>query len=84
MKLYACAQNCALGTGTKFELEIFTLNVISGIVYFRDIILESSQIVSETTPWFLFMSTQCLAKWEKRQPFDLFVIGRDIAAKDRK
>ena len=35
----------------KFELEILTLNVISGIAYFRDIILESSRNVSETTPW---------------------------------
>ena len=27
-----------------------TINVISGIVYFREIILESSQNASETTP----------------------------------
>ena len=40
----------ALGTGTKFQLEILTLNVISGIVYFHEIILESSQNISETTP----------------------------------
>ena len=41
----------ALGTRTEFQLEIFTVNVISGVVYFREIILESSRNVSETTPW---------------------------------
>ena len=35
---------------TKFQLEILTINVISGIVYFREIVLESSRNVSETTP----------------------------------
>ena len=28
--------------GTKFQLEIVSIHVISGIVYFREIILESS------------------------------------------
>ena len=51
LKLCTCAQNHALGTRTKFQLEILTINVISGIVYFRKIILESSRNVSETTPW---------------------------------
>ena len=32
--------------------EILTMNVIFGIEYFRKIILESSQNVSETTPWY--------------------------------
>ena len=41
----------ALGTHTKFRLEILTLNVISSIVDFREIILESSRNFSETTPW---------------------------------
>ena len=45
----------ALGTRTKFQLEILTINVISGMVYFRDIILESSRKVSETTPWSSFL-----------------------------
>ena len=45
-----CAQSHALGTGTKFQLEILSINVISGIVYFRKVILESSRNVSETTP----------------------------------
>ena len=40
----------ALGTRIKFQLEILTINVISDTVYFRDIILESSRNVRETTP----------------------------------
>ena len=50
LKLWTCAQSMALGTRTKFQLENLTINVISGIVYFREIILESSRNVSETTP----------------------------------
>ena len=44
MKIVKLLQSCAkysLGTRTKFQLEILTVNVISGIVYFREIILES-------------------------------------------
>ena len=41
-----CAQSHALGTRKKFQLEILTINGISGIVYFREIILKSSQNVS--------------------------------------
>ena len=41
----------ALGTRTKFRLQILTMNVNSGIVYFREIILESLQNVSEKKPW---------------------------------
>ena len=50
LKLCTCAQSHALGTHTKFQLEILTINVISGVVYFREIILASSQKVCETTP----------------------------------
>ena len=50
LKLCSCAQCHALGTRTKFQLEILTINVINSIVYFRDIILVSSRNVSETTP----------------------------------
>ena len=50
LKLWTCAQSMALGTRTKFQLEILTINVISSIVYFREIILESLRNVSETTP----------------------------------
>ena len=40
-----------LGTRTKFQFEILTINVIASIVYIREIILESSRNVSATTPW---------------------------------
>ena len=50
LKLCSCAQSHALGTRTKFQFEIMTLNVITCIVYFLEIILESSRNVSETTP----------------------------------
>ena len=63
LKLCMCAQSHALGTRTNFQLEyvcpkprtnfqfeILTINVIFGIVYFREIILKSSRKVSETTP----------------------------------
>ena len=33
-----------------FQLEILIINVITGIVYFHEIILESSRNVNETTP----------------------------------
>ena len=53
--------NCspALGTHTKFQLEIININVISGIVYFREIILESSQNVSENNPLVILYSHYC-------------------------
>ena len=35
----------ALGTRTKWQREIFTINVISGTKYYREIILESSRNV---------------------------------------
>ena len=43
VKLLQSFAKYSLGTRTKFQLEILTLNVISGIVNFREIILESSQ-----------------------------------------
>ena len=51
LKLCTCAQSHALGTRTKFQFEILSINVISDIVYFREIILGCSRNVSETTPW---------------------------------
>ena len=54
LNFWACAQTHALDTGTKFQLEILTTNVISGIAYFRAIILGCSQNVTETTPWVEF------------------------------
>ena len=47
LKLCTCAQSHALGTHTKFRLEILSLNVISSIVDFREIILESSRNVKQ-------------------------------------
>ena len=37
-------------THAKFQLEILTVNVISGIVYFPEIILESLRNVNEQPP----------------------------------
>ena len=50
LKLCTCAQSHALGTRAKFQLGIITINIVSGIVYFREIILDSARNVSETTP----------------------------------
>ena len=50
LKLCMCAQSMALGTRTKFRLEILIRSTISAIHKFRENILESSRIVSETTP----------------------------------
>ena len=41
----------ALGTRTKFQLEILIRTTISVIHKFQENILESSRNVSETTPW---------------------------------
>ena len=41
-------------TRLQYQLEIRIINVISGIVYFRKIILESLRSVSETTPGLAF------------------------------
>ena len=53
LKLCTCAQSMALGTRTKFQLEILTRCMISTIHTFRENIFESSQNVSETTPRYL-------------------------------
>ena len=50
LKLCACAQSMALGTRTKFQLEIRITSIISAIHKFRENILESSRNVSETSP----------------------------------
>ena len=50
LKLCTCAQSMALGTRTKFQLEILITSTISAIHKFRENILESSRNVSETTP----------------------------------
>ena len=51
LKLCTCAQSMALGTRTKFQLEILIRGTISAIHNFRDNILETSRNISETTPW---------------------------------
>ena len=50
LKLCTCAQSMALGTHTKFQLEILIRGTISAIHKFWENILESSRNVSETTP----------------------------------
>ena len=50
LKLCACAQSIALGTRTKFQLEIRITIPISTIHKFWENILESPQNVSETPP----------------------------------
>ena len=51
LKLSTCAQSHALDTRTKFQLEILIINVISDIVYFREISLESSRNVKQPPAW---------------------------------
>ena len=50
LELCKCAQSHALGTHTKFKIEILIRNTISAIHKFRVNILESSRNVSETPP----------------------------------
>ena len=50
LKLYTCAQSMALGTCTKFQLEILIRIMTSAIHKFRENILESLRNVSETPP----------------------------------
>ena len=50
MKILTCAQSKAVGTRTKFKLEILITSTICAIHKFRGNFLESSRNVSETTP----------------------------------
>ena len=50
LKLCTRVQSMALGTHTKFQLEIHIRSTIFAINRFRENILESLQNVSETTP----------------------------------
>ena len=45
-----CAQGHALGTHTGFRLEALTVEVISGLLFFVSIYLESLRGVGETVP----------------------------------
>ena len=62
LKYCTCVQSYALDTHTEFRLEIFTINVISGIVHCCETILESSRNVSEATPWILHKHLQKITK----------------------
>ena len=53
MELCTCAQSMALGTRTKFHLQILIRTTISAIHKFQENILESSRNVSETPPGLL-------------------------------
>ena len=55
LKFCMCAQSIALGTPTKFQLEILMRNMILVIYKFRENILESSRNVSEISPRFVFL-----------------------------
>ena len=70
-KLGTCAQS-----HTKFQLEILTINVISGFVYFREIILESSQSISETTPWGLYGGE---TTYEGKFPVRGMLVGMNVS-----
>ena len=50
LKLCTCTQGHALGTRTKFQLEILIRSTILVIYRFRENVLESSRNVSETPP----------------------------------
>ena len=77
LKLCSCAQSHALGTRTKFQLEILAINVITGIAYFRKIILESSRNVSETTPRHPKMKSTDAQSSNELQQLDLYVGYQD-------
>ena len=63
LKLCMCAQSMALGTRTKFQLEILIRSTISAIHKFRENILESSRNVSETTPRCLILKWVAETTW---------------------
>ena len=50
LKFCTCAQSHALGTRTKFQLEILIINGISGIVYFRKIICRARETFVKPPP----------------------------------
>ena len=68
LKLCTFAQSHALGTRTKFQLEILIESAISAIQKFRENILESSRNVSETTPK-IHGNTQCWVTCTKKWSF---------------
>ena len=69
LKLCPCAQIMALGTRTKFQIEILIRSTISAIHKFRENILESSRNVSEK-PCFLRFIALCTTYLLGRRCFD--------------
>ena len=61
LKLCTCVQSMALGTRTKFQLEILIRSTNFAIHKFREKILESLRNVSETTPWTTLQGTWIVA-----------------------
>ena len=60
LKLCTCAQSHALGTRTKFQLEILIRTAISEIHKFQENILESLRNISETNARLLRFQLKCL------------------------
>ena len=69
LKLCACAQSMALGTRTKFQLEICITSLISAIHKFRENILESSWNTSETTLWVAYRNRSWARKCKSSLTF---------------
>ena len=65
LKLCACGQSHTLGTRTKFQHEILTVNVISGIMYFRETLVKQPQALWFTLMEWLFARWpgHCRARW---------------------
>ena len=68
LKLCACAQSHVLGTRAKCQLEILGINVIFGIVYFREIILESSQTLVRQPPGDIHIIHTGGHRWRQLRP----------------
>ena len=58
LKFCMCTQSIALGTHTKFQLEILMRGMISAVQKFQENILQSSWNVSETPPGYTILSQQ--------------------------
>ena len=73
-----CVQSHALGTRTKFQLEILIRTMIPAIHKFRENILESSRNVSETPPRWHVEKEVWPASWKWCEIFQRFLLeGRN-------
>ena len=79
LKLGTCVQSMALGTRTKFQLEILIRSMILVIYKFLENILESSRNVSETPPWIFHEFKQCMCQECISQV--LWLISNDVVQK---